>query len=138
MVSFAPRSLRQYAFIADGERGALVGPQGDVAFMCAPRWHDDAAFASLIGGNGHFTVTPRSERYVWGGYHEPDSLIWRSRWVTEDSVIECRDALSFPGDRHRAVLLRRIEPVDGVARVEAILQVAAGFGEHAMAVKAGR
>ncbi|MFY9913798.1 MAG: glycoside hydrolase family 15 protein [Nocardioidaceae bacterium] len=135
MVSFAPRSLRQYAFIADGERGALVGPQGDVAFMCAPRWHDDAAFASLIGGNGHFTVTPRSERYVWGGYHEPDSLIWRSRWVTEDSVIECRDALSFPGDRHRAVLLRRIEPVDGVARVDAIVQVAAGFGEHAMAVK---
>ncbi len=55
MALFAPQSLRQYAFIADGERGALVGPQGDVAFMCVPRWHDDAAFASLIGGDGHFT-----------------------------------------------------------------------------------
>jgi hypothetical protein len=37
-----PHVLREYALLADGERGALVGPQGDVAWMCFPRWHDDA------------------------------------------------------------------------------------------------
>ena len=38
-------TLRQYALLADGERGALVGPRGEIAFLCAPRWHDGAVFA---------------------------------------------------------------------------------------------
>ena len=42
MVAFPPEPLRQYALLADGERGAVVGPRGDVAFLCFPRWHDDA------------------------------------------------------------------------------------------------
>src|SRR6185437_2684068 len=43
-------SLRNYALLADGERGALIDPEGNVAWMCAPRWHDPAIFSSLIGG----------------------------------------------------------------------------------------
>lgn len=27
---FPPQVLRQYALLADGERGALIGPQGDI------------------------------------------------------------------------------------------------------------
>ena len=42
--------LREYALLADGERGVLVGPRGDFAWMCAPRWDSDAVFSSLIGG----------------------------------------------------------------------------------------
>lgn len=55
---FAPRVLREYALLADGERGALIGPQGDVAWMCAPRWESDAVFSNLVGGGG-FTRSPR-------------------------------------------------------------------------------
>jgi alpha,alpha-trehalase len=36
-IDFAPTTLRQYALLADGERGALVGPRGDIAFLCAPQ-----------------------------------------------------------------------------------------------------
>ena len=81
---FGPHTLREYALLADGERGALIGPRGDVAWMCAPSWDDDAVFSSLIGGRGHFSVTP-SGRFVWGGHYEDHGLIWRSRWVTETS-----------------------------------------------------
>jgi len=35
-IDFAPTTLRQYALLADGERGALVGPRGDIAFLCTP------------------------------------------------------------------------------------------------------
>ena len=55
---FPPHVLREYALLADGERGALVGPRGDVAWMCAPRWDSDAVFSSLIGGRGVYAVTP--------------------------------------------------------------------------------
>lgn len=93
-----PHVLREYALLADGERGALVGPRGDIAWMCAPRWDSDAVFSSLIGGPGHFTLTPTG-RFVWGGSYEPGSLIWRSRWITGSGIVECREALGLPGDR---------------------------------------
>ena len=44
----APHVLRQYALLADGHRGALIGPRGDISWMCAPRWEDDGVFATLI------------------------------------------------------------------------------------------
>lgn len=100
--SFPPQVLGSYAFIGDGERGCLIGPRGDVAWMCAPSWDSDAVFGSLIGGPGVYAVTPAAP-FTWGGYYEPRSLIWRNRWVTHDGVIECREALAFPGDPDRVV-----------------------------------
>ena len=46
--------LREYALLADGERGALIGPRGDVAWLCVPRWDSDAVLSSLIGGQGTY------------------------------------------------------------------------------------
>jgi hypothetical protein len=128
---FPPATLRDYALIADGERGALCGPHGDMVWMCAPRWHDDAVFSRLIGGPGVYAVTPQ-DRYVWGGHYE-QGLIWRNRWVTDTgSIIECRDALAMPADPHRPVVLRRIEALQGVARMRVVLDARGGFGTHPM------
>ncbi len=129
---YPPRVLREYALLADGERGALVGPRGDIAWMCAPRWHSDAAFSALIGGDGCYAVTPADPRFVWGGYYEDGSLIWHSRWITSEGVIECREALAYPGDTGTAVLLRRVEAADVPAQVRVALDVRAGFGRHKM------
>ena len=68
---------------------------------------------------------------MWGGYYENGSLIWRSRWVS-DWKTECREALAMPADPHRAVLLRRVEALDGPARVTAFLDLRAGFGRGRM------
>ncbi|ALE06232.1 glycoside hydrolase [Arthrobacter sp. ERGS1:01] len=128
----SPHVLREYAMIADGERSALIGPRGDVAWMCAPRWDSAASFSSLIGGSGSFAVTPACDRYVWGGSYQEGTLIWKSRWVTTDGIIECREALAQPADPHRAVLLRRVHAVSGPAEMNVVFEVAAGFGRHAM------
>ena len=128
---FNPHVLREYALVADGERGGLIGPHGELAWMCAPRWDCDAVFSELIGGGGVYAVTPADPRHVWGGYYEPGSMIWRSRWITGDAVIECREALAFPGEPGRAVLLRQVAAVRGDARVRVVLDLRAGFGRHA-------
>nr|WP_261959785.1 glycoside hydrolase family 15 protein [Dactylosporangium matsuzakiense] len=129
-VAFTPQVLRQYALLADGRRGALIGPRGDVAWLCAPAWESDAVFTSLLGGPGGYAVTPADDRFVWGGFYEPGSLIWTSRWITTDTIIQSREALAFPGDADTVTLLRRVEAVRGPAAVRAVLDVRAGFGRH--------
>ena len=49
--------LSEYALLADGERGIMVGPRGDFVWMCAPRWDSDAMFSALIGEAGVYAVT---------------------------------------------------------------------------------
>ena len=126
-VEFPPRVLREYALLADGERGALVGPDGDIAWLCVPRWDGDAVFSSLIGGRGGYAVTPTG-RHVWGGYYEEGSMIWRSRWIlAAGGAVETRDCLGYPADPHRAVLLRRLLALDSHATVEVSLRPRAGY-----------
>ncbi|WP_344300823.1 glycoside hydrolase family 15 protein [Sinomonas flava] len=129
---FAPHVLREYAMLADGMRAALIGPRGDISWMCVPKWHDDAVFSALLGGPGCFAVTPADPRFVWGGQYEDGTLIWVSRWITSAGIIECREALAYPGDPHRAILLRRIRAVQGAAEVRVAVDVRAGFGHHRM------
>lgn len=104
----APHVLRNYALLADGERAAVIGPTGEIAWMCFPSWADDPVFASLLGGPSSYTVRPR-RRYVWGGQYEEGSLVWRNRWMlVGGEVLECAEALAYPGRQDRAVLVRRV------------------------------
>ena len=128
--AFRPHVLREYALLADGERGALLGPHGEITWLCAPGWASDAVFSTLVGGSGTYAVTPADRRHVWGGYYEPSTLIWHSRWITSDGVVECREALAFPGDPGRVLLLRRVLAVRGAARIRVLLDARAGFGRH--------
>jgi alpha,alpha-trehalase len=59
----APYVLREYTLLADGERGVVVGPRGDFAWLCFPRWDDDALFSSMLGGGGSYRLHPEG-RYV--------------------------------------------------------------------------
>ncbi len=128
----SPHVLREYALLADGERGVVLGPRGDCSWLCLPRWDSPAVFSSLLGGDGSYVVSPAHRRFVWGGRYEEGSLIWRSRWVTTDGIVECREALAFPGDPHTAVLLRRIRAFDGPMRMQIALDVRANFGADNM------
>ncbi|MYT28584.1 MULTISPECIES: glycoside hydrolase family 15 protein [unclassified Streptomyces] len=124
-----PHPLRNYALLADGERGVLVGQRGDYAWLCAPHWDSDAVFTTLIGGGSSYVVTPTG-RFVWGGHYEPGSLIWRSRWVTDDGIVECREALAFPAEPGRAVMLRRVLAREATTRLSVVLTPGAGFDAH--------
>ncbi|MFY1693281.1 glycoside hydrolase family 15 protein [Plantactinospora sp. WMMB782] len=126
--SHAPYVLREYALLADGYRGALVDPGGEICWLCFPRWESPSVFGSLLGAAGRYVVTPSDPCHAWGGYYEPGSLIWNSRWVTPAGAIESRAALAFPGDRDRLVLLRRIRALDHDAEVSIRLETAADFG----------
>jgi hypothetical protein len=82
-----------------------------------------------VGGTAAYNVHPL-EPYVWGGYYEDGTLIWRDRWVTSSGVIvECREALCFPGHAQKAVVLRTVRAVRGTARMRSMLNPKANYGE---------
>lgn len=123
-------TLDFFGLIADGERGALIGPSGEIAWMCMPAWDGDAAFSSLLGGEGTYAITPVG-RFVWGGYYEPGSLIWRSRWILESgSSLESREALAFPGKPEHAIILRRLMALEGSSRVRISLDFKPSYGRE--------
>ena len=66
--------LRDYTLLADGERGAVLGPRGDIVWMCTPRRDSDAVFAALLGGPGGYSVTAggpvRLGRLLRRGQHD--------------------------------------------------------------------
>jgi alpha,alpha-trehalase len=132
-----PHVLREYALLADGERGILVGPRGDFAWLCFPRWDSDAVLSPLIGGPGTYAITPE-ERHVWGGYYDTGTLIWNNRWICASATIECREALALPTTPDRAVVLRRVAALQGTARVRVTLDVRAGFGRYGLSRLARR
>ena len=123
---YPPQSLRDYALLADGHRGALIGPRGDVSWLCAPRWDSAAMFSQLIGGRGTFAITP-VDTFVWGGYYEPGTLIWVSRWTTTDCHLQCHEALATPSDPHKLVLLRHVEAGTQPASIDVTLDICAEF-----------
>jgi len=129
-----PHVLREYSLLADGERGALVGPRGDVAWLCFPGWDGDPVFASLLGAASRYAVHPAAPA-VWGGYYEHGTLIWRSRWSCGGSIVESREALAFPGDPRRAVLLRRIEPVRGPCRMAVAISLRTEWGRRPLRLR---
>ncbi|MGD9955054.1 MAG: glycoside hydrolase family 15 protein [Candidatus Nanopelagicales bacterium] len=128
----AAPSLRELALIADGERGALLSPGGSVLWMCAPQWHDDAVLSGLIGGPGHFTITPDSH-YKPSGTYEEASLVWREDWVTDDGAVRSTSALARPADPRTAVLLRRFEAESHPAVLRLTLDLRPGFGARRLA-----
>src|SRR5437588_10736298 len=118
-----PRVLREYALIADGERGALLGPHGEIAWLGFPGWDGGILFGALVGGGGRYSVSP-ADVHVWGGRYVHGTLIWCHRWLTRGgALIECREALAFPGERERAVVLRRLEARSDLGEVDVRIEL---------------
>jgi hypothetical protein len=125
-----PHILREYAVLGDGERGAVIGADGEVAWLCAPRWHSAPVFDGLLGGACHFQVAPTNKWSVWSGQYRVGSLIWCAQWVSADGIVRCQDALALPADQHTATLLRRGGTEDRPAEIEMELDLPRWAVEH--------
>lgn len=123
----APHTLRDYVFLADGWRGAMLNPDGEITWLCFPRWSGPALMAGLLGARGRYLLAPPA-RHVRGGYYEDGSLIWRQRWITHDRVIEVREAMAYPATPGRAVVLRRISAVEMDASMYVELVLGSDYG----------
>ena len=104
--TFSPRVLREYALLADGERGALIGPRGRRRLDVRRRAGTPAVFAELIRGDGVYAITPPGGTSGAGTTSRAADLAQPLGDPRRHHRVP--EALAFPGDPDRAVLLRRL------------------------------
>ncbi|MET9297232.1 glycoside hydrolase family 15 protein [Streptomyces sp. NPDC003077] len=119
--------LRDLAFLSDCRTAALVGPDGTVEWLCAPRFDAPSVFARLLDrrvGGGWELSLPDAREAPERRYAGP-TMVLETRWTTPDGEAAGYDFLAArpPGEAdHRGIvpggaLVRWVRCVRGRVRV---------------------
>jgi alpha,alpha-trehalase len=137
MTGYPP--IAEHGFLSDCHTGALVGPDGAIDWLCAPRFDSPSLFARLLdrkrGGCWEIEVAGADEpksRYL------DSTLIVESRWRTAEAEVVCHDflALKSPGAAGargvvpEGVLVRLVRCEGGAARVGLRLDARPDYGRR--------
>jgi GH15 family glucan-1,4-alpha-glucosidase len=128
--------IEDYAMIGDTESAALVGKNGSIDWLCAPRFDSPAFFAALLGteDNGHWQIAPVGEvRRVERRYRR-DTAILETDFETDDGVVRLVDCM--PQREGHLNLVRVVEGVRG--RVAMQMRVAPRFDYGQLIPSLGR
>jgi GH15 family glucan-1,4-alpha-glucosidase len=137
--------ISSYGFISDCHRGALVGPDGSVEWLCLPRFDSPSIFCSILDrGGGFWRVGPPGLEAPVSRRNIPGTNVVETTWMTGSGWFVVTDALTVgdyrpgqaephrraPGDDEAEnVLVRTIECVQGEVDVEMVCQPTFDYGE---------
>jgi len=105
--------IEDYAIIGDTESAALVGTNGSVDWLCAPRFDSPAFFASLLGtdANGHWQIVPAGEVRRVERRYRPGTLVLETDFETEEGAVRLVECM--PPRDGNAHLVRVVEGLRG-------------------------
>jgi GH15 family glucan-1,4-alpha-glucosidase len=85
--------IEDYALIGDCETAALVGLDGSVDWLCAPRFDSGACFASILGTpeNGRWLIAPVAEIRRTSRRYRPETLILETEFETDEGTVTIVD-----------------------------------------------
>jgi len=88
--------LEDLGLIGDGTTAALAGLDGDVVWLCVPRFDSEPLFCGLLdhAGGGRFTVAPDDVTEARQRY-EPDTAVLVTELRTPTGVVAVTDALAL-------------------------------------------
>jgi GH15 family glucan-1,4-alpha-glucosidase len=116
-----PLAIEDYALIGDCHTGALVGLDGNIDWLCLPRFDSPSTFGALLGDfeQGHWRLAPEGATIATSREYRDDTFVLVTRWVTDDGEVEVVDLMPH-GDR-RADLVRQVRGIRGrVAMTQAL------------------
>ena len=138
--------IADYAFLSDCHTSALIAPDGNVEWLCIPRFDSPSVFGALLDRRaGGFRVGPYGLVVPLSCRYEPGTTILETTWMTPSGWIIVRDALTIglwhdqhaeetshtrPPTDHDAdhMLVRSIECLQGEVQVEAVCEPMFGYG----------
>ena len=99
--------IEDYALIGDTQTAALVGRDGSIDWLCAPRFDSGAVFAALLGDREQRAVADRAGRRAAArssGSYRDDTLVLETTFHTDDGDVQHHRLHADPRHdrRHRA------------------------------------
>jgi alpha,alpha-trehalase len=105
--------IGEHALLADSRTAALIGPDGDVAWLCWPRVDSTPLLFSILdderGGGLSLRPAVAGAQVVSRRYH-PRSLVLETVWEVDRARLIVEDALDLG---ERPLLVRRVRAEDG-------------------------
>jgi GH15 family glucan-1,4-alpha-glucosidase len=134
--------IEDYAVIGGLKTASLVGRDGSIDWLCAPRFDSPACFAALLGDerNGRWLIAPAGNAGADGdpwlapeltasrrGYRG-DSLILETVWETAAGSAKVIDFMPpHPGERPAVV--RIVAGLSGTVRMQCEIRIRFGYGQ---------
>ena len=146
-----PPLIEDHAYLSNQHSGALVTREGDVTWLCLPRFDAPSVFTSLLGEPEHGQWSLRiADGEVVERAYLPGTLVLRTRWRGPEGAAEVLEfmpltshrgsgvavdddggalASTGEGEQARADLVRLVRCTAGRVSVEQRLHVRLDYGE---------
>jgi GH15 family glucan-1,4-alpha-glucosidase len=125
--------IAEHGLIGDLQTAALVSTDGEIDWLCMPRFDSPSVFGSLLDTEkgGYFRIHPAAEGYTSRQLYLPDSAVLVTRFMSGQGVAEVIDFMPVSDEarsteHHRLVRIVRV--VRGQMRLEFELFPAFDYG----------
>jgi GH15 family glucan-1,4-alpha-glucosidase len=142
--------IDSYAFLSDCHTGALVAPDGSIAWLCVPRFDAPGIFGTLLDREaGNFRVAPFGTNVPASRVYEPGTNVLVTTWRTIEGWVEVRDALTISAGRGEDAvtphtrppadedadhsLVRTVRCLEGRVEIELICEPVFDYGRESAA-----
>ena len=107
--------IEDYALLGDTFTAALVGRNGSIDWLCAPRFDSGACFAALLGGpeNGRWRIAPAGEIRAVSRRYRDGTLILDTEFETETGAVVVTDFMPLPSTEDEVDVIRIVRGLRG-------------------------
>ncbi len=114
------KPLENYGIIGNQHTVALVGMDGSIDFMCAPRFDSPSIFLSLLDAEkgGFFNITPELENLDCKQLYLPDTNVLLTRFLAYAGLVEVTDFMPVTEHDFDCTLIRRVTAVRGEVKIK--------------------
>lgn len=120
--------IEDYALIGDTRTAALVGSDGSIDWLCAPRFDAPACFAALLGGSEHgrWKIAPTEPPTNVRRRYRDGTLVLETEFETADGAVRITDCMPLPDER--VEVARMVEGVSGTVTLDCELVIRFDYG----------
>ncbi|HWX48584.1 MAG TPA: glycoside hydrolase family 15 protein [Roseomonas sp.] len=111
--------IEDYALLGDTFTAALVGRNGSIDWLCAPRFDSGACFAALLGRpeNGRWKIAPAGAVRSVSRRYRDGTLILDTEFETDTGVVVVTDFMPLPSADEEVDIARIVRGVRGEVRM---------------------
>jgi GH15 family glucan-1,4-alpha-glucosidase len=121
--------IEQYAMVGDTQTAALIGDDGSVDWMCAPRFDSGACFAALLGDENHgrWLIAPAAGGRATRRRYRDHTLVLETEFETAEGAVRIIDFMPI---RDQTVdVLRIVEGLRGHVPMQMHLTIRFDYGQ---------